>query len=288
MAETRLSGTGQGRSIQAVLASVRSNGKLSALLGRLAALSNLSQDSRNMFERIVATDKRMETALCHLLSQGFYAEPGLVFSDLSHAIQNFGLEAVRHASEAVSVHAMAAEGWSRSHLSSRDYWIYASASAAGAGVLGRALDLPVCRAQIAGLLRDTGVIFVASTFPEDYANLVKMIAGSPAQLSEAERDFMGWDHFQAAKLVFASFGFGPDILAAVSEEPVTSSSTPLAKCASLATSIARQLGCSMGVGNLAPNLDWKSVESLGFGEDDLAAAVEIVSSTVPRLARISI
>ena len=286
MVNSRLSDSGGSRNIQAVLAHLRSNPKIVILLGRLSMLGSESGCNRAMVERVLSQDNQANSRTCEALSAGMFSEPGLTYISIPQAIDSLGLAIVSYAAQTMTVVAISQNLAPPSGLDPFSFSRHAFATSGATAVLAAPHKIEARRALTAGLVHNFGILFSAAAFPEDYKRLASVLQGETTQLQVAERQRLGFDHQDAARLVLPAFGFEPDIVSAAAEHHrAPESLSPLSKCVGMASLMSDQLGSTVGIGSGAPDMDQKAIEAYGFSETQLELAANSVSESISRMSR---
>jgi len=249
-------------------------------------LGSESGCNRAMVERVLSQDAQANARICEALSSGMFSEPGLTYSSIPQAVDALGLDIVSFAAQTMTVFAMAQILVPASGLDPYSFSRHTFATSCATKVLAETQKIAARRAQTAGLVHNLGILFSAAAFPEDYKRLGGILQGEATQLQVAEKQHLGFDHQDAARLVLPAFGFEPDIVAASAEHHRSPEGlSPLSKCVAMAGLMSDQLGCSIGIGCGAPDMDQKAIGAYGFSESQLGQAAESVSTSITRMSR---
>jgi putative nucleotidyltransferase with HDIG domain len=142
--------------------------------------------------RKIAADQALAAKTLRLANSSFYGLSTKV-ATIQQAITVLGFRSVRSLVTACAVTSVWPQqpGWPPLER----FWLHSVAAGATARALAIALRRDSELAFIAGLLHDLGSLVLASQFPAEYQEVIKLVeAGAPSM--EAEREILGVDHAQ--------------------------------------------------------------------------------------------
>lgn len=192
--------------------------KIIARLGQLPALPLAVQEVVASFNsdnpdvaslvRKIAQDQGLSARILRVANSTFYGLPRMVGS-IQDAIVVLGFDSVR--SLALSAGMTQAFPVASSGLVDRQaYWQRCFRVAAISGALAKALGLDQQMAFTAGMFHDIGQLVLDLCIPEQFADLLEQVIFG-ADLIEAERSALGFDHAEMGAEVIQRWNFPPEI-----------------------------------------------------------------------------
>jgi putative nucleotidyltransferase with HDIG domain len=175
-------------------------------------LAIIDQDNADVaaLARRIASDQALAAKTLQLANSPFYGMANRV-ATIQQAITVLGVYCIRNVVTACAV----TSGWSAASnaVDIPAFWRHSILTAASARNLARALRQDAELAFMAGLLHDLGALVLATGFPGQYAELVRI--GDADQQRQAERERFGFDHTEAGSALAAQWNFPEAIQAAV-------------------------------------------------------------------------
>jgi HD-like signal output (HDOD) protein len=178
----------------AVLDRIKELPPLPLVVHELMRVMRDTECSNDQVNRILSSDQALASKILRLVNSSFYGLPGRV-STIPRAVVILGHAAVRNFAAGLAV---VERLGSRLPASRRqNYWQHALATAAGAEVLARRVELPEPdEAFVAGLLHDIGHLILMLALPDEHATAAE---GGLLGDVERERAAMGLDHCRAGR-----------------------------------------------------------------------------------------
>lgn len=178
----------------AVLDRIKELPPLPLVVHELMRVMRDTECSNDQVNRILSSDQALASKILRLVNSSFYGLPGRV-STIPRAVVILGHAAVRNFAAGLAV---VERLGARLPASRRQtYWQHALATAAGAEVLARRVELPEPdEAFVAGLLHDIGHLILMLALPDEHAAAAE---GSLLGDVERERAAMGLDHCRAGR-----------------------------------------------------------------------------------------
>jgi len=173
----------------------------------VVALGEAVQDERCTVDRILgilSKDPSLSATLLRLANSTYYGGEGAIM-DLRSAVLRLGFDAVSNLGTGAAVIKTLKGG---THLDALKLWQHSVAvglTAKGVCILARRHGQAET-AFLSGLLHDIGKIALDTCFPEDYAEVLRQVAGGFAFV-DAEQALLGMDHAEAGSILAAEWSF---------------------------------------------------------------------------------
>ena len=163
----------------------------------------------------MSRDQALAAKTLRLANSSFYGMPAKV-KTVKQAIVVLGFDSARALAVASSVIETFGNSGSM-HIDVAGFWRHSIAAALCAKTLARHAGLDQDYAFLAGLLHDIGRLVLASSFPEQYAQVQDYCRHNDVLRSEAELHVLGVDHQRAGKMLAEAWKFPPLIQRAIGE-----------------------------------------------------------------------
>jgi putative nucleotidyltransferase with HDIG domain len=153
------------------------------------------------------------------------------------------------------------------------FWRHSIATALCAKILARHARLDQDHAFIAGLLHDIGRLVLASSFPEQYAQVLACCDSEDASLGSAELKVLGVDHQRAGQMLAEAWKFPPAIQRAIGQHhaPAGADLGEVPGIVHLANAVVHALDLGGGEHNAVPLLLDAAWDSLRMTPEQLQA-----------------
>lgn len=163
----------------------------------------------------MSRDQALAAKTLRLANSSFYGLPSKVRT-VKQAIVVLGFDSAR----ALAVASSVIENFGASSCPQVDvasFWRHSIATALCAKILARHARLDQDHAFIAGLLHDIGRLLLASSFPEQYAQVLALRDSEDIALGLAELTVLGVDHQRAGQMLAEAWKFPPPIQRAIGQ-----------------------------------------------------------------------
>lgn len=161
----------------------------------------------------MSRDQALAAKTLRLANSSFYGFPAKV-KTVKQAIVVLGFDSAR----ALAVASSIIESFSArrcSQIDVADFWRHSIATALCAKSLARQIKLDQDGAFIAGLLHDVGRLVLASSFADQYAQVIGFCDSEDIPLSEAELRVFSVDHQRVGQMLAEAWKFPPLIQRAI-------------------------------------------------------------------------
>lgn len=198
-----------------VVSSVRDLPALpSVVLDLIGSFGRDDVDVTTLAEKM-SRDQALAAKTLRLANSSFYGLPAKVRT-VKQAIVVLGFDSARALAIASSV--IETFGSSQSaHIDVAGFWRHSIATALCAKILARHAGLDQDYAFLAGLLHDIGRLLLASSFPDQYAQVTACCQSDDTLLNEAEQRVLGVDHQRAGQMLAEAWKFPPLIQRAIGQ-----------------------------------------------------------------------
>ena len=227
----------------AVLERIKELPPLPLVVHELMHVMRDAECSSDHVNRILSSDQALASKILRLVNSSFYGLPGRV-STIPRAVVILGHAAVRNFTAGLAV--MERLGARLPASRRQSYWQHALATAAGAEVLARRVELPdPDEAFVAGLLHDIGHLILMMALPDEHAAAAE--AGLLGDV-EQERVIVGLDHCRAGRQLLQHWQLPAPLLESVRLHHATdacrSAGVSLLTVVALSDRLSRVLGAS--------------------------------------------
>lgn len=184
----------------------------SIVLDLIASFGREDVDVTALAEKM-SRDQALAAKTLRLANSSFYGLPSKVRT-VKQAIVVLGFDSARALAVASSV--IDTFGVSRCpQVDVGSFWRHSIATALCAKILARHARLDQDHAFIAGLLHDIGRLVLASSFPEQYAQVLACRDSEDSSLCSAELKVLGVEHQRAGQMLAEAWKFPPAIQRAI-------------------------------------------------------------------------
>jgi putative nucleotidyltransferase with HDIG domain len=186
----------------------------SIVLDLIESFEREDVDATTLAEKI-SRDQALAAKTLRLANSSFYGLAAKVRT-VKQAIIVLGFDSARALAVATSV----IETFSDSRFRQIDvagFWRHSIAAALCAKSLARHANVDQDYAFIAGLLHDIGRLVLASSFPEEYAQVVDDCEHKDLTMGEAELRVLGVDHQRVGQMLAEAWKFPPVIQRAIGQ-----------------------------------------------------------------------
>lgn len=260
----------------------------------LARVVNSERSYTAQIAEVIRRDPSLTARLLRMVNSVFFGLSAKV-NDIEEAVLFLGIRQIRELSMATPViEDMQRIGESQLGLPWRELWKHCI----GSGIMTReilsttTLSIDDDMDYIIGLLHNVGKVVLASTFPNEFAEIVQLGCASTAEVCQAERNLVGWDHAQIGGYYLQRHQLSNAVVEAVRHHNDPQSAPEHAFCAAavqVADQLVRQAGIRGGFENvpaLAPD-QWERLPGwhilYGQGERASRLARAALSNSVQRL-----
>ena len=245
----------------------------------LPALPSIVLDLIGSFERDdvdvstlaekMSRDQALAAKTLRLANSSFYGLPSKVRT-VKQAIVVLGFDSARALAVASSI--IDTFGASRCpQVDVSSFWRHSIAAALCAKNLARHARLDQDYAFIAGLLHDIGRLVLASSFPEQYAQVLARCDSLEITVGEAELEVLGVDHQRAGQMLAEAWMFPPLIQRAIGQHhaPASADLSNVPGIVHVADAMVHALDLGGGEDAAVPHLLEAAWDSLSLTPDQL-------------------
>jgi len=174
--------------------------KMSPILTQLLAQLSRRDCEIHELAETVERDPMLSGQILRLANSAIFGRLRPV-SSVRHAVAMIGSGALRRFALGSSISNLFSRTKLAKHFSLRRFNVHSVATATLLELLSEELPFESGEdAFLAGLLHDIGKLLVASSFPQQYDDILALTAVNGAALIEAERDILGIDHAELSSL----------------------------------------------------------------------------------------
>ncbi len=220
---------------------------------------------------IVRRDPGLIARVLQLVNSPFYGLRNTV-PDIGHAVGLLGIQnllALVLATEVFSAYEADAAGLSVNRL-----WAHSAVVATWSKRItektGASQELANA-AFVAGMLHDCGRLLLASSYPNQHAELLARVREGEGELIESERALLGASHDEAGALLLENWGLPHELVEAVAYHHRPSESMSRAFNALTAVHIAEHIHSVVDGGGVETDvpLDWQYLNEVGVTENQI-------------------
>lgn len=248
---------------------------LPTMITQMIGLIDNPKTSARDVSRLISTDQALTAKILKLANSAFYGFPREI-STVNHAVVVLGFETVKSLGLSVSVlERFARGGGEESTFDRQKFWEHSIACGVGARLLAGKLRYRVQgEAFAAGILHDIGKLILSQYFPEEFAEIMKLVHEQDLYIGKAEEMVLGVTHAEIGcwlaerwnlpkQLVDTiAFHHAPGRLRRASELP---------SLIHLADFLCRRERIGDGGGRRLPSLDPAALRTFGIHEEPKAA-----------------
>jgi len=231
---------------------LRSLGQLppfSPILNKLLATLASDDVSFASLAELIEKDTVLAGNVLRLVNSALYGRRGTV-SSVRHAVSLMGLVKIRNAAMTLSVsrvwnHQHTPPGWSQARFN-----LHAVAAAILADLIAQRVKVDYPEGGfVAGLLHDIGLMLIAISLPDEFAEILDTHKGGGRQLADCELEVLGLDHAELSAQALFHWNIPEPIQRAVrfhhSCDPPAPPDLRLSHIVQAADSIAERRGLSV-------------------------------------------
>ncbi|MET0263037.1 MAG: HDOD domain-containing protein [Rariglobus sp.] len=253
---------------------------LQSINSALAGLVKSEQSIAGQIAEIIRRDPSLTARLLRMVNSVYFGLSAKV-NNIEEAVFYLGLRQIRELSMATPViEDLEKINRSTLRLPWRDLWKHSIGSAIMTREILATTNLHIDddTDYIVGLLHNVGKVILASTFPDEFAQVVEGTYHSTAAVCERERSLIGWDHARAGGYYLTRHQIAPEIVDAVMfhNDPVAAAENAyFAAAVQIADQVVRSAGIAGGFENVPALHDeaWTSLPGwkVLYGENDREA-----------------
>lgn len=260
----------------------------------LAGLVNSEQSFNSQIAEIIRRDPSLTARLLRMVNSVYFGLTAKV-NNIEEAVFYLGLRQIRELSMATPViEEMEKITRSPLRLPWRDLWKHSIGSAIMTREILATTTLMIDddTDYIIGLLHNVGKVVMATAFPAEFARIVERVYPSTAEVCEAERALIGWDHARIGGYYLQRHQLSAEITDAVLYHNAPESAPDhgfYAAAVQVADQLVRYAGIPGGFEKVGPIADdaWLKLSGwnilYGEGEKETRIARAALSNSVQRL-----
>lgn len=262
--------------------------QVAAMLNRLASVVGAEDMSPSMLARLVAMDEQWESSTLKGLATSAFVECDVEFARVAEAFRVLDVGTSWFAACCGGLHAVAKSYLEQSGLPVDQFMAHALVTAnVCRNYAKKNADGVEMRFALCGLFHNIGFLVMANALPPVYHRIPEVIGGTSQQLHTLENEQIGMNHCEVGDYFLQALQFPSFISDAVANHHgATDLLDPLTLAVQLGDHLAHQMGCSMGIGNLAPELASGYFSNLGFNDDDLNQLAQESSKILSQCSRL--
>ncbi|MDI9637359.1 HDOD domain-containing protein [Kamptonema cortianum] len=249
-----------------------------SILVKLPPIVHSENIGQAMLARLISTNRDWETALMNAVSVGLweFEEPP---EDPRSALAQLSPEHAWRATVFAGVQCIV-QGLLEDYPElAKEFLCHAWATAIGTTELVTLSDVSPRIAFAAGIFHNIGYPVLAHLYPHEHALLRRRISGTSIPLHEIEQSLFDFNH-QVTGALFSQVAMLDDsIITCCSQHHFDGFiSDPLVAAVRLSDHIAHQIGCSMGIENIRPELPSHLLTDIGVDDYILPDIVQQITS----------
>jgi putative nucleotidyltransferase with HDIG domain len=272
--------------ISQVVKSVRDLPTLpSVVLDLIGSFERADVDVTTLAEKM-SRDQALAAKTLRLANSSFYGLAAKV-KTVKQAIVVLGFDSARALAVASSV-IDTFSGSKSQQIDVASFWRHSIAAALCAKSLARHANLDQDYAFIAGLLHDIGRLLLASSFPDEYAQVLAYCALNDTTTSEAELRVLGVDHQRTGQMLAEAWKFPPVIQRAIGQHhaPAAADLCDVPGVVHAANAMVQALDLGGGAYIAVPRLLDQTWDSLRLTPDHLRAVCRETESQFEEACRL--
>lgn len=278
----------QSMSLDSVLGTVFENRTVSAVTAKLSPVIKNPDIAPSMLARLCSSCPPFERCLVASVCSGAHTGEPVTFLTSLQALGSIGPEHALEIYIAAGVEAIARTLCEDTGTSAKELMAHALACAAGCKKVAELHGQGTLEYFLAGLCHNIGVAVMSSGLKGPYVSACEAVRGTAVQLHTMEEREFGFDHQEAGAQFLAGIGF-PAICVASAEHHHESGflAHPVLGAVRLCSGVAHQVGCTLGLGNMAPEVPPHTLTDLGLRPEDADAIVSVVAEAAGRSSRLA-
>ncbi|MCB0825564.1 MAG: HDOD domain-containing protein [Armatimonadetes bacterium] len=262
--------------------------QVAAMLNRLASVIGTEDMAPTMLARLVAMDEKWESSTLKGLATSAFVECDIEFARVADAFRVLDAGTSWFAACCGGLHAVAKSYLEQSQLPVDQFMAHALVTAhVCRHYAKKKADGVEMRFALCGLYHNIGILVMANALPPVYQRMPEFLGGTTKQLHALEKEQIGMDHCEVGDYFLQALQFPSFISDSVANHHgATDLLDPLTLAVQLGDHLAHQMGCSMGIGNLAPELPQGYFKNLGFDDNDLNQLANESSKILSQCSRL--
>ena len=279
---------GHQGSIDNIIGAAFENRVVSAVAAKLTPVIGNQNLAPTMLARLASSCPPFERCLVSAVNCGAHTGEPMSFTSSVQALGFIGVDHARDIYVASGIETILRSLTEGTSVSAKELMAHSLATAAGCGKVAEIHGQDRCDYFLSGLCHNIGVAVMAYGLKGDYGVAFEMVNGTPVQLHAIEMRQFGFDHQEVGAAVLAALGF-PAICVASAEHHHESGflAHPVLGAVRLCSGIAHQVGCSLGIGNMPPDVPPHTLTDLGLHPEDADSIVDEVASVAGRSSRLA-
>lgn len=240
-----------------------------------------------MLTRLVVPTPPLEATLVEGLRSGAYAGEPIGFNSTRQALDTIGQAAAWECTVVAALHTVVKPLLADAPVSLKEFMRHAMATAAACKVVAECNGVPHHDMYLAGLFHNVGVPILAHAFPADYSQIVSTLMGSNLELQSEEERVLSFDHQEVGSLFLMTVPL-PDSTwqAAAQHHQPGFQIEPATAAVRVCSSLAHQVGCSLGLANAAPQISSGDIAAIGVTDEALPRLLNTVATAANLADRI--
>ncbi|UCF33907.1 MAG: HDOD domain-containing protein, partial [Phycisphaerales bacterium] len=194
--------------VELILSQLTSLPTLPAIALRLMEVTTSPKSSAKDVVRVIESDPSLTAACLRMLRRADLGVRRSVVS-VERAVVLLGFRAVRNAVLSLQIYDLfaTADCDERRRALRSGFWKHSLAVACAAQLIGKQVkDIAAEELFVCGLLHDIGKIAMDTCLPKSYARIVEQVERQAVNLSDAERELLGFDHTVTGKRLATHWG----------------------------------------------------------------------------------
>ncbi len=265
---------------------------LPAVMRRLLDVARDEDSDAEDMGAVISTDQAFTSRLLKLVNSSFYGFSHQI-STISKAVVVLGFEAVKNLALGVGVFEELNKTINNGVLDIKKFWQHSIVTAVIAKLLAEKSGYhPAEEAFVAGLVHDSGKLFLAMKAPKVFEAVMEQAKNEPGRdLCEVERDLLAIDHAILGTNIFKHWRFPENLLRAVRchHNLELGASPEIGKIESitcLANSMAKICNIGSSGNDVFPIIPKRMMDILGVSEDVLLRILLELDSELDKAAQL--
>ena len=247
---------------------------LPTVITQMIGLIDNPKTSARDVARLIATDQALTAKILKLANSAFYGFPRKI-STVNHAIVVLGFETVKSLGLSVSVLERFASGGKDTSFDRQKFWEHSIACGVAARLLAGKLRYRVQgEAFAAGILHDIGKLILSQYFPDEFAEIMRLVREQDIYIGKAEEAVLGVTHAEIGHWLAEKWnlpGQLDDTIAFHHAPGRLERGAELPSLIHLADFLCRREKIGDGGGRKLPSLDPAALRIFGIHEEPQAA-----------------
>ncbi|MEW6754761.1 MAG: HDOD domain-containing protein [Candidatus Latescibacterota bacterium] len=247
---------------------------LPTVITQLIGLIDNPRTSSRDVSRLIATDQALTAKILKLANSAFYGFPREI-STVNHAVVVLGFETVKSLGLSVSVLERFAGAGEDASFDRQRFWEHSIACGVGARLLAGKLRYRVQgEAFAAGILHDIGKLVLSQYFPQEFAQIMRMVHEQDIYIGRAEEAVLGVTHTEIGAWLSEKWNLPRQLVDAIAFHHApgrVERNGRLPALIHLADHLCRREKMGDGGGRRLPILDAAALRTFGLHEEPRAA-----------------